>query len=183
MDLYRKILLVISLTMFFLCDIYAQKHSIGTSWSFSGIGLTYEQQIKETSFIHVGAQLEMTETFLGRARVPGGSISFTWNNIISSTASRNGNRISFFAGAGAATGYCNDFRLQKKEQTRYGSFFGLKGRAGLGLEYDRNVNITAAVAPVLGMHLFLKDETLMMRYYRYGLLQTLMPEVTISYRF
>jgi hypothetical protein len=59
----------------------------------------------------------------------------------------------------------------------------VKGRAGVRIEYDRNINITAAVAPVLGMHLSMKDETVMMRYYRYGLLQTLMPEITISYRF
>lgn len=183
MELFSKILLVITLTTAFLSDSFAQERSIGTSWSFSGIGLTYDQQVKETAFIHIGAKLEMTETFIGRARVPGGSVSFTWNDILGSTTSRNGNRISFFAGAGAAAGYCKDFRVKRKEQIRYGSFFGLKGRAGVRIEYDRNINITAAVAPVLGMHLYMKDETLMMRYYRYGLLQTLMPELTISYRF
>lgn len=183
MELYRKILVVILLTMPFLGEAYAQEHSIGTSWSFSGIGLTYEQQIKETAFVYVGAQFEMTESFLGRAAVPGGSVSFTFNDIIDSISSRNGNRISFFAGAGAAAGYCKDFRLKRKEQTRPGCFFGLKGRAGFRIEYDRNVNITAAIAPVLGMHLSMKDETLMLRYYRYGILQTLMPELTISYRF
>lgn len=183
MELYSKILVVISLTLLFLGDAHAQKHSIGTSWSFSGVGLTYDCQIKETAFIHAGAQLEMTEIFMGRASVPGGSVSLTWNDIIGSRSSRNGNRISFFAGAGAAAGYCKDFRLKKKEQTRYGCFFGLKGRAGLMIEYDRNINISAAVAPVVGMFMSVKDETLMMRYYRYGLLQTLMPELTISYRF
>ena len=183
MELFRKILIVILLTTPFLSEIYAQEHSIGTSWSFSGIGVTYEYQIKETAFVHVGAQFEMTETFLGRAAVPGGSASFTFNDIIDSISSRNGNRISFFAGAGAAVGYCKDFRLKRKEQAAYGYFFGLKGRAGLRIEYDRNINITAAFAPVLGMHLYTKDETLMMRYYRYGILQTMMPELTISYRF
>ena len=183
MELYRKILIVILLTMPFLGEAYAQEHSIGTSWSFSGIGLAYEHLIKETAFVHVGAQLEMTESFLGRAAVPGGSASFTFNDIIDSISSRNGNRISFFAGAGAAIGYCKDFRLERKEQATYGYFFGLKGRAGLRIEYDRNINITAAFAPVLGMHLYTKDETLMMRYYRYGILQTMMPELTISYRF
>ena len=183
MELFRKILIVILLTIPFLSEIYAQEHSIGTSWSFSGIGLTYEYQIKETAFVHVGAQFEMTESFLGRAAVPGGSVSFTFNDIIDSISSRNGNRISFFAGAGAAIGYCKDFRLKRKEQAAYGYFFGLKGRAGLRIEYDRNINITAAFAPVLGMHLYTKDETLMMRYYRYGILQTMMPELTISYRF
>ena len=183
MELFSKILLVITLTIAFLSDSYAQERSIGTSGSFSGIGLTYDHQVKETAFVHDGAQLEMTETFIGRARVPGGSVSFTWNDILGSTTSRNGNRISFFAGAGAAAGYCKDFRVKRKEQVRYGSFFGLKGRAGVRIEYDRNINITAAIAPVLGMHLFRKEETVMMRYYRYGLLQTLMPELTISYRF
>ena len=183
MELFSRILLVITLTMAFLSDSFAQERSIGTSWSFSGIGLTFDQQIKETAFVHFGAQLEMSETFLGRARVPGASLSFTWNDIIGSTTSRNGNRICFFTGAGAAAGYCKDFRVRRKEQIRYGSFFGLKGRAGVRIEYDRKVNITVAIAPVLGMHLYIKDETLMMRYYRYGLLQTLMPELTISYRF
>ena len=183
MELFSKILLVITLTTTFLSDSFAQERSIGTSWSFSGIGLTYDQQVKETAFVHIGAQLEMTETFIGRARIPGGSVSFTWNDILGSTTSRNGNRISFFTGAGAAAGYCKDFRLQKQEQTRYGTFFGLKGRAGVRIQYDRNINITAAVAPVLGMHLYAREGTVMMRYYRYGLLQTLMPELTISYRF
>lgn len=183
MELYRKILLVIALTIPFLSDLHAQEHTIGTSWSFSGIGLTYEHQVKETSFVHVGAQLEMTEAFLGRSNLPGGSMSFTYNDIIGAISSRNGNRISFFAGAGAAAGYCKDFRVKRKEQSTYGGFFGLKGRTGFRIEYDRNVNITAAIAPVLGMHMSIKDETLLMRYYRYGLMQTLMPELTISYRF
>ena len=183
MELFSKILLVITLTTAFLSETCAQERSIGTSWSFSGIGLAYDHQVKETTFVHVGAQLEMTETFIGRARVPGGSVSVTWNDILGSTTSRNGNRINFFAGAGAAAGYCKDFRVKRKEQVRSGSFFGLKGRAGVRIEYDRNINITAAIAPVLGMHLYRKEETVMMRYYRYGLLQTLMPELTISYRF
>lgn len=183
MESCSKILAVILLTVTFLGKAYAQEHSVGTSWSFSGIGLTYEGQIKEKSFIHVGAQLEMTEAFLGRSTVPGGSVCFTYNDIIDTICSRNGNTISFFAGAGAAAGYCKDFRMKRKEQTRYGCFFGMKGRAGLRIQYDRNINITACIAPVLGMHLSVKDETVLMRYYRYGLLQTLMPELTISYRF
>lgn len=180
---YSKTLAVILLTMLFLCDAYAQERSIGTSWSFAGIGLAYEQNVNETAFVHVGAQLEMAETFLGRVSSPGGSASFTWNDIIGSTTSRNGNRIIFFAGAGAAAGYSKDFRLKRKEQIMHGGFFGLKGRAGVRIEYGRKVNIAACVAPILGMYLSVKDETLVMRYYRYGLLQTLMPEITISYRF
>jgi hypothetical protein len=127
--------------------------------------------------------MEMGEMFLGRSQYPGASASFTWNNIFRTLESRNGNSIYLFAGAGASAGYSKDFRLKKKQQTYYGGFFGLKGRAGVTIIYDRDINITAAVAPILGMHLCPKNGTIIMRYYRYGLLQTLMPEITISYRF
>ena len=53
MELFSKILLVITLTIAFLSDSYAQERSIGTSWSFSGIGLTYDHQVKETAFVPV----------------------------------------------------------------------------------------------------------------------------------
>ena len=183
MDLKRRLIMAIAMTMSLLGKAYAQEHSIGSSWSFTGMGVTYEQPMKDNTFIHVGAQLEMSEMFLGRTTKSGGSVNFTCNDIIRCITSRNGNDILFFAGAGAALGYSKDCRFRRNQMTYHGYFFGLKGRAGVRIEYDRNVNITAALAPVLGMHLSQKDETVMMRYYRYGLLQTLMPELTISYRF
>lgn len=183
MNLNRKLMLVIVMAIVFLGTASAQKRSIGTTWSFSGIGLSYEHPMKESTFLHIAAQMEMSETFLGRTTMPGGSINFTYNDILKSITSRNGNGIYIFAGAGAAIGYNKDCRLKRNQVTDHGYIFGLKGRAGLRIEYDRKINITAALAPVLGMHLSLKDETLMMRYYRYGLLQTLMPELSISYRF
>lgn len=183
MDLNRRLIMVVAMTILLLGKSNAQERSIGTSWSFTGVGLTYEHPMKESNFLHVGAQLEMSEMFLGTTAQPGGSVNFTCNDILHSITSRNGNTISFFAGAGAAVGHSKDCRLKKNQVTYHGFFFGLKGRAGVRIKYDRNINITAAVAPVLGMHLSVKDETVMMRYYRYGLLQTLMPEITISYRF
>ena len=183
MDLNRRLLTVIVMTILFLGRASAQERSIGTSWSFTGMGLTYEQPMKENSFLHIGVQLEMSEMFLRRTEKTGGSVNFTHNDVFNSIKSRNGNSICFFAGAGAALGYSKDCRLKKDKVNNPGCFFGLKGRAGLRIEYDRKINIAAALAPMLGMHLSMKDETVMMRYYRYGLLQTLMPEITISYRF
>lgn len=183
MDLNRRLILVIAMTMVLLGNAHAQERSIGTSWSFSGVGLTYEHPMKHGNFLHVGAQAEMSEMFLGRTTKAGGSVSFTFNEVLRRVTSRNGNSIFIFAGAGAAIGYSKDCRLRRAQPTYHGYFFGLKGRAGVRIEYDRKVNITAAVAPVLGMHLSMKDETLMMRYYRYGLLQTLMPKLTIGFRF
>ena len=183
MNLNLRLIMVIALTMMLPGVTTARERSVGTSWSFTGVGITYEHPLKESSFLLAGAQLEMSEVFLGTTARPGGSICFTCNDILRRMTSRNGNAVSLFAGAGAAAGYSKDYRLNGRELTHHGVFFGVKGRAGVRIEYDRNINITAAVAPVLGMHLSMKDETVMMRYYRYGLLQTLMPEITISYRF
>lgn len=183
MGFYRKVFAVMAIALSLSGALHARKHSIGTSWSFAGIGITYNMQMKEDAFIRAGARIEMSEPFLGRSLRPGASASFTWNNIYGSTLSRNGNLIRFFAGAGAEAGFCKDFRLARTDETLHGGFLGLKGTAGINIRYERNIDITIAVAPVLGMHLSIKDETVMMRYYRYGLLQTIMPEITISYRF
>lgn len=183
MEPNRRFILIIAMIILLLGKAYAQERSIGSSWSFSGMGVSYEHPMKQDTFLHVGAQVEMAEMFLGRTTKAGGSFSFTYNDVLRRMTSRNGNNICIFAGAGAALGYSKDCRLRRTQPTYHGCFFGLKGRAGIRIEYNRKINITAAVAPVLGMHLSVKDETVMMRYYRYGLLQTLMPELTVGYRF
>ena len=68
-------------------------------------------------------------------------------------------------------------------ELKEGTFFGLQGKVGIAIDYPRNISIKICVAPVLGMHLTKGDEYNMMRYYRYGLLQTILPEINISYRF
>ena len=161
----------------------AQDNAFGTSWSLTGIGFSYERSINERTFVHTGIRLESGEVFIGRHTRPGGSVSFTWNTILSSWESSEGNRISFFAGPGATIGYCKDLEINREENNHEGTFFGMQGRAGIAIEYPRNISIKICVAPVLGMHLTKGDEYNMMRYYRYGLLQTILPEINISYRF
>jgi len=161
----------------------AQRNAIGTSWSMSTIGITYEYQVKENTFLLAGIHMELGEAFLNRSQKPGYGASFTWNSIIAETESVNGNSIKFFAGPGAAVGYCKDLRLINKEHGLHGAYFGLKGRAGLEIQYDRKVNIIVCVAPVLGLHLAEDNGNYLARYYRYGILQTIMPEISINYRF
>lgn len=178
-----RFILILTTFLSFLGQAEAQDNALGTSWSLTGIGFSYERSINERTFVHTGIRLESGEVFIGRHTRPGGSVSFTWNTILSSWESSEGNRISFFAGPGATIGYCKDLEINREENNQEGTFFGMQGRAGIAIEYPRNISIKICVAPVLGMHLTKGDEYNMMRYYRYGLLQTILPEINISYRF
>lgn len=154
----------------------AQARNVGTSWSFSGIGITYEWDDSEDSFGHIDLKAEMADTFIGKASLPGASASFSWNLIFYNTESRNGVEIDLFAGPGFIIGITSD-------QMWRNTFFGLKGRAGVRLIYDRKINISLALVPVMGLHLKYIEEEMQMDYYKNGLLQIIMPEIGISYRF
>lgn len=127
-------------------------------------------------------QFEMAESFLGRRGDTGISCSLTWNNIIGRTETDDGNEVLFHAGPGIMAGYCKDFRF-RNEPAPYGIAFGLQGKAGVTIIYDRNISISICVAPVIGFHLTRTGEELNMNYYKYGLLRVLMPEIGIKYRF
>lgn len=155
----------------------AQKHCLGTSYSYSGIGLYYGHDNGDGSFIDVSLRAETSEMFSGRTSTPGVSASFSWNFAIYTIGSRCGNKIIVFAGPGIAAGICRDYK------THTGVFFGLKGRAGVCCRYRRNLNISVCIAPIIGPHLTLKDEGMEMRYFKDGLLRAAMPEIGIGYRF
>lgn len=155
----------------------AQKHCLGTSYGYSGLGVYYEHDNGDGSFIDVSLRAETSEMFSGRVTVPGVSASFTWNFALYTVESGCGNKMIFFAGPGLATGICRDYK------THTGIFFGLKGRAGVCCRYRRNVSISICIAPVIGPHVTFMEEETEMKYFKDGLMRTVMPEIGIGYRF
>ena len=155
----------------------ARNRSMGTSWSLTGIGLTYEYHTSDNTFAHVAVQAEMGEMFRGTTPYSGLSAAFTWNHIFAQVESANGTPVRFFAGPGIAAGASKDFNGPR------GLFLGLKGRLGVQCIYERRVNISLSIAPVLGIQLAKTDENFVTRTYRNGLLQAIVPEIGINYRF
>lgn len=174
---WKLIAAIFIMTMAIPYEMYSQEHSIGTSWSFSGIGADYRHRTGRDTFLWVQAKLEMTEIFQGNASVPGASASVSWNSMFAGSESASGSSIMFYAGPGITAGYCRDYG------TGNGVFWGLQGRAGVQIAYDRNAEICIGIAPVIGMHLISDASKTSVKCYRYGLLQTIMPEISISYRF
>lgn len=175
---YTKTMLVMLMTLLSLGRADArQRNSVGTSWSMSGIGMTYERETDADAFAHVSVQTEMWETFTGKGKYPGISASFTWNLVFAQMESRNGVPVRFYAGPGFATGLAQDFMGPT------GLFFGLKGRVGVQCAFARKVNISVSISPILGLHVSRLDENRIIKTYRNGLIQTVLPEIGISYRF
>lgn len=176
MTLFRRITCIMML--FYTGMAYAQDNSIGTTWSFSGIGITYQHDRSDEIMACFDLKAETSDVFLGRTRYPGVSASFTWNIIFKESESANGNRIQIFAGPGFTAGAQSI--IGAKNRTL---FYGLKGRVGARCTYDRNVDISLMLAPVLGMQLFFLEEEMQMKFYHQGLTHGLMPEISITYRF
>lgn len=174
---YVKILISVLAFLVSHGESFAQRNSIGTSWSLSGIGITYERDMVDDSFAQFSIQSELGETFTGRGTRPGVSAAFTWNIIFAQMESRNGVPVRFYAGPGFAAGISQDFMGPQ------GLFFGLKGRVGMQCLFARKINVSLSLAPILGIHISEVDEYILTRAYRNGLIQVIIPEIGISYRF
>ena len=64
-----------------------------------------------------------------------------------------------------------------------GYFFGLKGRIGAECGFNRNISLSVTLNPVFGSHLILMEEHIEMKYYKNGLINTILPEIGIKYTF
>ena len=174
--LFKIFLTVFAITLCF-SDLHAQHKSVGASFSLSGIGVSYENSKSDDSFIEVSLKTELWEVLNERSTAPGVSAGFTWNLILKSWQSKEGNAVNIFAGAGVTGGYAKDYKKPD------GCFMGLKGRFGIECCYQRNVQLCLCIIPILGTHVRKEESNLRMEYYKAGLLNTIMPEIGIKYMF
>ncbi len=158
-------------------DSSAQPKAVSSIWSLNGIGLGYEHNMDERSFIQADLRAEMTEVFINRKGTAGVTASFTWNIVFARKVSENGNIIRYYAGPGAIAGAANDLKAS------YGGIFGFKGRLGMECSFERRITLSLCIAPILGMHTSRKNEVMNMRLYRNGLIYGLLPEIGIKYAF
>lgn len=172
-----KILAVSFMIVIFAGSAHAQPESLGAAFSFSGISICYEHGVADDTFMEFTLKAETGESYLSREDSPGISASFTWNMIMKTWDSGDGETIDLFVGPGLAAGWSKDFMKER------GLNLGLKCRLGVQFGFTRNIEVSACLAPVLGMHMTLLKDSIRMEYYRYGLLNMIMPEIGIRYRF
>ena len=172
-----KISIVILMTSLFLSGINAQERSIGATFSYAGTGISFQNKVKEDTFIEIQLRAETTHLFASVSDIPGMTASVTWNMTFAEMTSPDGNRISFFAGPGISAGFADDIPIHK------GVVFGLKGRVGVECCFNRNIALSACVSPVIGAHVSMKDGIPYMLFYKTGMMNCIMPEVGIRYIF
>lgn len=172
---FMTILVAIFMTMI---SGYAQNKAIGTTFSFSGIGIMYEHLISDECFITADIRTELGEVFMERTDTPGLSASVIANFIITSWKSSNGNDLILYAGPGMTVGSANDFHISR------GYFFGLKGRVGIECLFkSKNISISASLCPIIGSHMVISDDSIRMRQYVNGIINSIMPEIGVKYMF
>ena len=160
-----------------LDDSYAQTRSFGATFSYAGIGAEYALDIDEENFAEFHLRMDTMETFRTSSAMSGISASAFWNIVFARFSSQNGNPIRFYAGPGISIGYAADFA------SPYGLDFGVKGRIGGECAFPRGISVAMSISPMLGGHFGIEDGMVNMRLYKNGLLQALMPEVSIRHRF
>lgn len=174
-NMYR---LLFILTLLMATDAAcAQCRALGGTFSYSGIGISYEHGIDEDSYIDAQLRAETASCFTYGSKVPGISASFTWNMVFASTESANGNCIRLYAGPGLVLGIAEDLNAVG------GMFFGLKGRVGCECLFPRKIGLSFSLSPVLGAHLKREKNSIMMLPFKMGMLYGIMPEVGIKYAF
>ncbi len=173
----KRITLCTLLCTLFLSALHAQPKSIGTTFSYAGVGVVYEHHTDDRSFAEIQLRMETSSVFADRKFEPGISGSFTWNMEFAETETRDGSRIIFFAGPGAAVGLTEDLF------SRRGLMLGLKGRVGAECRFSRNITVSMGISPVIGVHIAFHEGMLNMLLYKTGLLYTIMPEIGIKYAF
>lgn len=172
-----SILLVITMTALFLGEISAQSRSVGLTVSYAGTGIDFSFEIDDENFAEFQLRMETTEMFAYRSPYPGISASAVWNVVFSSSVSRNGNPIRFYAGPGISAGFSGDIASPP------GMFFGLKGRIGGECSFARGVSISMNLSPMVGGLFNIKDSMVNMRLFKVGLLYGVMPEISVRYKF
>lgn len=169
------ILSTLVLALAICTEAHSQPKSVGTSFCFAGIGLTYEHATTDDAYIRFQLRTETTDYFLTRFLTPGASAALSWNMPIGERISRNGNKIRFYAGPGLTGGLSSDLTAL------HGPFIGLVGRVAGECAFSRGITISVSLSPMLGVHLSRMNDYLTMRMFRNGLLYGLMPEIGISY--
>ena len=177
-SILRPLLVVVSALFMSHAISSAQPKSLGATFSFTGFAVSYEHELSDrNSFIEASIKAETSEIFLYRTNIPGISGSISWNFPISQWESEEGNKLTFFAGPGIVGGCGHDYKMP------YGVFFGLKGRVGVECNFAGNVVISAFLSPLIGSHIVFYNDHLTMRYYKNGLMCSLVPEIGLKYRF
>jgi hypothetical protein len=175
---WGKMILVATVALLPLLPCHCQSRSLGATFSFSNIGISYEHELNAPgTYIETALRAETAEMFAGRKKYPGVSASVVWNNTFKEWESSAGNTIKLYAGLGLAAGYAPDL------QDVNGLFGGLKGKIGGECLFTRKTIISIALTPILGLHLVEYPDHYTMKFYNIGLIYSFAPEIGIKYRF
>lgn len=169
----------------------AQDKSVGIINSACGFGITTQWIINDGREINnINIILDSYGLLSGRCDTPGITLSYTRDYIFKYIVYEHFDLIAY-AGAGAIVGYVRDFeegvfKYPRNEfEKEMGLAVGLCGSLGLILDYDRNMSLGFSISPIIGAHIRQESYAPVTKItlYKNGLIQTILPKISIMYRF
>lgn len=186
---YRSILVTIIVLS---CSVLSKAQgSVGVSSSASGFGITSQWIIKDGQEINsFNLILDSYGMLSGISDTPGASFSFTRDYVFKYIVFEHFDFIAY-AGTGAMIGYVRDyekgiFKSPRKEfEKEMGWAIGMCGSLGIILDYDRNISLGFSINPIFGAHIRQEQyaPVIKLSLYKNGLMQTVLPKISIMYRF
>lgn len=174
----RKIVLLALIFLSLSGVVRAQKPMVGAFSSPKGFGLCANLPATNGSCMHdLSVYADMFNHLAGYEGRIGATANYAYLSIYNKLDFEDFD-CYFVAGPGLSLGYCSDY--QKED---LGAVGALTGTAGILMDFDRRVSINISMTSKFGMQLLKNGNgKLDLSFYKYGVLQTLLPQISIYIR-
>ena len=133
---------------------------------------------QESDFNCFALYADLADMYLGNAGAPGIKFNFSHNIRIAEFSPQTVDELCLFAGSGFSAGWVTDTGREG-----YGLCAALSGTFGARAEFSYRLVFTLGLTLETGGLLYREDAHLKSSLYRNGIYQTVMPNLTIAYRF
>lgn len=152
----------------------------GAIYSPKEIGLTYTSSSLDGSPWHMARIVaDMLDVVRGKTGTPGVRGVYSIAYPMKTWKSLNGNQIDLVAGPGAVLGLVKDHGA-----SHFSALAGLEGMAGIYYHLNSGFVLGIGLSGELGLCLSAKDtHDTRLSYWKHGIYQAFIPEISIAYRF
>lgn len=172
---------VILLWMYSATVMFAQNSTkdVGYTSSPKSFGVFYSTSNNNSRIANrIAINLDLFDVLNGQSEKPGVNIMYNMTKPFRDWELKSGTMVSFYAGPGVSIGYLKDF------QKDFGWLMAVNGSCGFAFCFVKPVNIQLGIIGEFGIHYCgnnVKDTDIGL--YKQGILNAIMPEISVSYRF
>lgn len=154
-------------------------NAIGYISSPKYVGISYSLTNKNSQVSNnLSLNLDLMNVLKGESDHPGLRLCYNQTRPFENWDTKSGTIISFYAGPGASVGYVMDY------DEDFGWFIALSGTCGFDFKFIKPINIRIGIMGEFGIQCVNQGENnTKIKLYKNGIIRSVIPEISISYRF